>query len=177
MRRRKIAERLADEADRLGARGHPPEPDLHRVRVLEEQHVQDEPRREDDRHRCQEHGPAGVNGERAAWPVGRPAEEEQAERGGDQAGDEGVLQRRHDEGLGGLPFLDVRGLAPLRFAPGLHFPLLARRARIGRGALRCGRGHSQTFSTSGRPSRPEGRKISTMARMENAATSLYSMVK
>ena len=30
----------------------------------------------------------------------------------------------------------------------------------------------QTFSTSGRPSRPEGRKISTIARMEKEATSL-----
>ncbi len=34
-----------------------------------------------------------------------------------------------------------------------------------------------TFSTSGRPSRPVGKKISTMASIENAATSLYSMVK
>ena len=31
---------------------------------------------------------------------------------------------------------------------------------------------AQTFSTSGRPSRPDGRKISTMARIEKAATSL-----
>lgn len=35
----------------------------------------------------------------------------------------------------------------------------------------------QTFSTSGLPSRPEGRKMSTMARIEKAATSLYSTVK
>jgi hypothetical protein len=34
-----------------------------------------------------------------------------------------------------------------------------------------------TFSTSGRPRMPEGMKISTMARMEKAATSLYSMEK
>ena len=31
---------------------------------------------------------------------------------------------------------------------------------------------AHTFSTSGRPSRPEGMKISTMARIEKAATSL-----
>ena len=42
-------------------------------------------------------------------------------------------------------------------------------ARGGRGRL--GR-HAQTFSTSGRPRRPGGRKISTMARIEKAATSL-----
>ena len=35
----------------------------------------------------------------------------------------------------------------------------------------------QTFSTSGRPRMPDGMKISTMARIENAATSLYSMEK
>ena len=35
----------------------------------------------------------------------------------------------------------------------------------------------QTFSTSGRPSRPVGKKMSTMASIEKAATSLYSMVK
>ncbi len=34
-----------------------------------------------------------------------------------------------------------------------------------------------TFSTSGRPSRPDGMKISTMARMEKAATSLYCAEK
>ena len=42
------------------------------------------------------------------------------------------------------------------------------------------RGHAvarQTFSTSGRPSRPVGRKISTTIRIENAATSLYSTEK
>ena len=31
---------------------------------------------------------------------------------------------------------------------------------------------AQTFSTSGRPSMPDGRKISTIARIEKAATSL-----
>ncbi len=35
----------------------------------------------------------------------------------------------------------------------------------------------QTFSTSGRPKRPVGRKISTSTRMAKAATSLYSVVK
>ena len=46
-------------------------------------------------------------------------------------------------------------------------------------AERCAglRQGAQTFSTSGRPSRPVGKKISTMASIENAATSLYSMVK
>ena len=34
------------------------------------------------------------------------------------------------------------------------------------------RGHGQTFSTSGRPRMPEGMKISVMARIMNAATSL-----
>ena len=34
-----------------------------------------------------------------------------------------------------------------------------------------------TFSTSGRPRMPFGRKISTTIRIENAATSLYSMEK
>ena len=32
--------------------------------------------------------------------------------------------------------------------------------------------HDQTFSTSGRPSRPDGRKISTIASIEKDATSL-----
>src|SRR5262249_26258334 len=40
----------------------------------------------------------------------------------------------------------------------------------GNDGLGCCGGH--TFSTSGRPSRPCGRKISTIARMEKAATSL-----
>ena len=46
-------------------------------------------------------------------------------------------------------------------------------------AERCAglRQGAQTFSTSGRPSSPVGKKISTMASIENAATSLYSMVK
>ena len=35
----------------------------------------------------------------------------------------------------------------------------------------------QTFSISGLPSRPWGRKISTMASIEKAATSLYSTEK
>ena len=35
----------------------------------------------------------------------------------------------------------------------------------------------QTFSTSGLPSSPVGRKISTRTRIEKAATSLYSTVK
>src|SRR5712675_3752660 len=34
-----------------------------------------------------------------------------------------------------------------------------------------------TFSTSGRPRMPVGRKISTMMRIEKAATSLYSIEK
>ena len=34
-----------------------------------------------------------------------------------------------------------------------------------------------TFSTSGEPSSPVGRKINTMTRMANTATSLYSMLK
>ena len=38
-------------------------------------------------------------------------------------------------------------------------------------------GIAQTFSTSGRPSRPVGRKISTSTRIEKAATSLYSTEK
>ncbi len=46
-------------------------------------------------------------------------------------------------------------------------------SRLGRGRFRpC-----QTFSTSGRPSSPEGRKIRVMARIEKAATSLYSTEK
>ena len=46
-------------------------------------------------------------------------------------------------------------------------------------AERCAglRQGAQTFSTSGRPSRPVGKKMSTMASIEKAATSLYSMVK
>ena len=39
------------------------------------------------------------------------------------------------------------------------------------------RPHLHTFSTSGRPRMPVGRKISTMIRIENAATSLYSIEK
>src|SRR4029077_12322376 len=48
----------------------------------------------------------------------------------------------------------------------------ARRGRLGK---HCHGG--QTFSTSGLPRRPCGRKINVIARMENAATSLYSMEK
>ncbi len=36
---------------------------------------------------------------------------------------------------------------------------------------------AHTFSISGLPSRPVGRKMSTITRIENAATSLYSVVK
>ena len=43
------------------------------------------------------------------------------------------------------------------------------RRRFGLGRIR----HPHTFSTSGRPSRPDGMKIRTIARIENAATSLY----
>src|SRR5690606_34806104 len=46
-----------------------------------------------------------------------------------------------------------------------------------RGTGACSVRHGQTLSTSGWPSRPEGRKMSTMARIEKAATSLYSTVK
>ena len=56
--------------------------------------------------------------------------------------------------------------------------------RVGEGRLeplaeRCAglRQGAQTFSTSGRPSRPVGKKMSTTASIANAATSLYSMVK
>src|SRR5262249_14005401 len=38
-----------------------------------------------------------------------------------------------------------------------------------------GDGHAQTFSISGLPSSPVGRKISTMTSTANAATSLYSL--
>ena len=50
----------------------------------------------------------------------------------------------------------------------------AQRARsVGaRGGVRHLVRHGQTFSTSGRPRRPCGRKIIVMARIENAATSL-----
>jgi hypothetical protein len=48
-------------------------------------------------------------------------------------------------------------------------------ARSGEG-LEGGASH-QTFSISGRPSRPEGRKIRTTMRIEKAATSLYSTEK
>jgi hypothetical protein len=48
-------------------------------------------------------------------------------------------------------------------------PLAERCAGLDQGA--------QTFSTSGRPSRPVGKKMSTIASMEKAATSLYSMLK
>src|SRR5207237_5676071 len=45
------------------------------------------------------------------------------------------------------------------------------------GGGRVHAGARQTFSTSGRPNRPVGRKISTMIRIEKAATSLYSTEK
>ena len=48
-------------------------------------------------------------------------------------------------------------------------PLAERFAGLGQGR--------QTFSTSGRPSSPVGKKMSTMASIEKAATSLYSMLK
>src|ERR1700736_5062467 len=49
------------------------------------------------------------------------------------------------------------------------------RRTFGRGC--CHAPARQTFSTSGRPRRPVGRKISTIIRIENAATSLYSTEK
>jgi hypothetical protein len=54
----------------------------------------------------------------------------------------------------------------------------ARQRRVG-GRRDGGRvdGRHQTFSTSGRPRIPEGMKVSTMARIEKAATSLYSIEK
>ena len=48
----------------------------------------------------------------------------------------------------------------------------ARAASMRRGAASARRLPSQTFSTSGRPNRPCGRKISVIARTEKAATSL-----
>ncbi len=72
-----------------------------------------------------------------AHVVGAEADDEHAQRGGDQCRRRGVLQH------GG-------------------------QARV----------HpAQTFSISGLPSRPLGRKISTSTRMAKAATSLYSLEK
>ena len=45
-------------------------------------------------------------------------------------------------------------------------------ADVGDVLAACGVVIAYTFSTSGRPSSPDGMKISTMARIENAATSL-----
>ncbi len=64
--------------------------------------------------------------------------------------DRGFLHRSHGIGL---------------FCAGLAF---ARHARLPL---------AHTFSISGRPKMPVGRKMSTMMRIENAATSLYSMEK
>jgi hypothetical protein len=62
----------------------------------------------------------------------------------------------------------IRAFLKMKAIPG------AREAGVGMVVTRLAR---QTFSTSGRPSRPVGRKISTMIRIENAATSLYSTEK
>src|SRR5581483_6926565 len=59
--------------------------------------------------------------------------------------------------------------ADKRVADGRLEPLTEGFAGLSQGA--------QTFSTSGRPSSPVGKKMRTMASIENAATSLYSMVK
>ncbi len=55
--------------------------------------------------------------------------------------------------------------------------VFARRREFRRWPFRDIHHPAYTFSTSGRPSSPDGMKISTMARMENAATSLYCAVK
>ena len=74
--------------------------------------------------------------------------------------------RTHEHGNGGVPLRRSSQLG-----------LCANGIDVGGGcSLFPTHGH-QTFSTSGRPSRPEGRKIKTIARIENAATSLYSTEK
>ena len=61
-----------------------------------------------------------------------------------------------------------------------RLPSARRRAAACAGWARCRAAPAplaHTFSTSGRPRMPVGRKISTMMRIEKAATSLYSIEK
>src|SRR5690606_15631754 len=107
---------------------------------------------EDDQDGREPERPAGRDGQPAGRDLGAQRKEEKAEHAGQQRRQRRILDR-------GGELLRVRREAPR--------PVRSRNA---------GHGH-HTFSTSGLPSSPEGRNISTMARIEKAATSLYSTLK
>src|SRR5690606_12787552 len=101
--------------------------------------------------------------------VGVHADEEEREHAGEECRLARALQR-----LCPVERLDIQGLRA--GLPSFGERLRADWRRLCRRGCNVVRGH-QTFSTSGLPSSPEGRKISTIARIEKAATSLYSTVK
>src|SRR5690606_5824032 len=98
------------------------------------------------------------------------ADEEEAEHAGQQSGQAGVLERIV-EIHGSLRRRRLESVGPIFRERLCAFGIVCR----GRHVLVSG--NHQTFSTSGLPSMPDGRNISTMARIEKAATSLYSTVK
>src|SRR5690606_24504615 len=123
----------------------------------------------DDQHGEDQRQPAIGDDQAARRDVGLHADEEEGQHAGNERGRRGIAN-------GGRPVETApggrrgRGAALLALDLGAY-GLDVRRRRRG---VACGH---QTFSTSGLPSSPEGRKMSTMARIENAATSLYSTVK
>ena len=171
------AEHLSNDAHDIGRNERPLRPARRAVRVLVEQQIEDEPHAEDDRDRNCQNMPARTDGDAAGTALRGQAEEEEAERAGDQCGDGRVLERGYGRRVAAscqrraavLRAAASRQSSTSRCSPSALW--------VGGAAGRAGVRHDQTFSTSGRPSSPEGRKISTMARMEKAATSLYSSVK
>ena len=105
---------------------------------------------------------AGDDDELVGHVLGRQEAEEWSEqRKRDDAGEQGLLQR---PGRGSAACLaGNRRLALRRGDAVLVLDLGAFGTEVDR---RCGVGHGHTFSTSGRPRMPCGRKMSTIARIE-----------
>ena len=131
--------------------------------------LDEQPAEENNRDREEEAHPAGGDHQTAGRDIGFQADEEEGQDTGEKGRDRRILQRA-------LPVeILFRGRAVAGVAL-FTFHLRADRIDVGGRYSRFTRRH-QTFSTSGLPSSPEGRKINTIARIENAATSLYSTVK
>jgi len=147
-------QRASDESERArggergaaGDRQKPRDADAARAgAAVPDEKRQSEAASEDDGASDRHGAPAGNEDQLVRHVLfGAPGEHGHAEPEHDERGEERVLDRGRDAHAGGL---------------GLH------------GAAPGGDGH-QTFSTSGRPRMPDGMKISAIARMENAATSL-----
>ena len=142
--------------------------------LLEQGQTQDEAHAEGDGHEGQPEIPAGVENKPARGDVAANGDEEERQQSDDGRRDGGFAQslrdRKPHDGLGREGRLAGGGIP-------LVFELALGADRRGGGNVGCRCHGDQTFSTSGRPSRPEGRKISVIARIENAATSLYSTEK